>query len=167
MGCQMPAAQPRAQQVLPHQQPIHLCLTLQPRLPQRDQRRPRRCRRALHTVPRAPPPCRTLEPLSYLHHPSAHGVAQAQSWGPAVGRRAGSATGEGSAARPALGHHASCPELTRGHVTCLLARAAEERSSHTPHTIIRADRQAQKDRGRRRGGDRGGGSWMASLTQWT
>ena len=102
-----------------------------------------------------------------LHHPSAHRVAQAQSWGPAVGRRAGSAIGEGSAARPALGHHASCPELTRGHVTCLLARAAEERSSHAPHTIIRADRQARKDRGRRRGGDRGGGGRMASLTQWT
>ena len=34
------------------------------------------------------------EPPSYTT--LLHGVAQAQSWGPAVGRRAGSAIGEGS-----------------------------------------------------------------------
>ena len=56
-----------------------------------------------------------------LHHPSARGGP-----GPELGTRCRQACGICDrrglrAACPALGHHASCPELTRGHVTCLLS----------------------------------------------
>ena len=102
MGYQMPAARPRAQQTPPCQQPIHPCLTLEPRLPRAG---PGGAGEPCAWRPRLLPPCRAPEP------PSAPGVAQAQTWGPAARRLAGSATGEGSELL-ALLSATTCPALS-------------------------------------------------------
>lgn len=113
--------------------------------------------RALRMAP-GPLPCCRAPGTPVLHHPSAAGRPRPRAEA-MLCRCAGPVISEGPEPLALLSVTPSCPELTRGHVMCLLSTCCRGEEQPRPSHKHRADGQGagktlmtRKDRG---GGERG------------